>query len=60
MFYYVVEWYKECYPFPDEGGKLMFTNKIAAREFFQDRINDGYQTRFVTKQYDEDGEYWEV
>ena len=54
--YYVVEWYKECYPRPDESGKLMFTNKLAARTFWKNKVNEGYQTRFVTKHYNEDEE----
>ena len=52
--YYVVEWYKDCYPYPDKCGKLMFTNELAAREFWQIKINTGYQTRFEIKCYDED------
>lgn len=40
--WYIVEWYKECYPFRDECGKIVTKNKTEAYEKEQWYLDNGY------------------
>lgn len=53
--YYIVEWYKECYPFPDDCGKKTFGFKSAAKIFRDAKDKEGCLTRLITKSiFDDD------
>ena len=55
-YYYVVEWYKECYPFPDDCGKKTFGTKQAAEIFRDAKDKEGCLTRLITKSIFDDEE----
>ncbi len=55
---YEVSWYKECYPFPDEGGKRMFGTRGEAAVFGHMMNKEGYSTWLRVMVYDPDEEVW--
>ena len=46
-YYYVIEWYKECYPFPDDCEKKTFGTKQAAKTFCDVKKKEGCLTRLI-------------
>lgn len=57
--HYEVDWFKECYPFPDESGKKLFNSKDTAKNFAYAMSKKGYQTMLITVTYNPDEENWD-
>lgn len=56
--YYIVEWAKDCYPFPDDCGKRTFSNKEAAKNFRDTKDKKGCRARLITKSiFDDEEDY---
>lgn len=53
---YEVDWFKECYPFPDDCGKLIFTDKTKAIDFQDEKAAQGCATLLTIKHIDPDEE----
>lgn len=51
---YEVQWYKECYPLPDECGKQTFNTRREAVLFAWRKNQAGYKTMQFDRYRDED------
>lgn len=49
-----VQWYKECYPLPDECGKKVFATRREAVWFGWKMSKEGYQIMSFERDRDED------
>ena len=54
--WYQVEWFKECYPLPDECGRYRTQSCEEANKMKEDYISRGYMSIITIVCYDEDTE----
>lgn len=54
MLRFEADWFKECYPFPDESGKKIFNSKEEAEKFLWKKYKAGYDTMLITRSDEED------